>query len=372
MYQLYVVNHGGGSFRVEEYKKPEFEVSVQAPTEPVMLGEKIKATITAKYYFGSPVTEAKVKYKVLRSSYNGVWFPVGRWDWLYGPGYWWFAGDYSWYPGWYEWGCKRPAQTWWWRFQPQQPPEVVAEQEVPIGADGTVDVEIDTAVAKLIHPDQDHQYTITAEVVDQSRRTIVGQGNVLVARKPFKVYVWLDRGYYRVGDAIHAEMQAQTLDRNPARGDGTVHLYKIAYKNEKPVESEVRTWPINPDAQGHAELQLKASEPGQYRLSYELTDEKQHKIEGAYLFTIVGEGFDGSQFRFNDLELIPDQREYDPGQKVNLMVNTNRTGGTVLLFCGLRTAFYLQPKVLRLKEQIGSGRNRGGKERHAKLFLLRR
>ena len=31
VYQLYVVNHGGGSFRVEEYKKPEYEVSVDAP-----------------------------------------------------------------------------------------------------------------------------------------------------------------------------------------------------------------------------------------------------------------------------------------------------------------------------------------------------
>ena len=55
---------GGNSFRVEEYKKPEFEVKVDAPTEPVMLGEKINATIKAKYYFGAPVTKAKVKYKV--------------------------------------------------------------------------------------------------------------------------------------------------------------------------------------------------------------------------------------------------------------------------------------------------------------------
>ena len=54
---------GGGTFRVEEYKKPEFEVTVDAPADPVMLGEKIEGKITAKYYFGSPVTKAKVKYK---------------------------------------------------------------------------------------------------------------------------------------------------------------------------------------------------------------------------------------------------------------------------------------------------------------------
>src|SRR5262249_5636588 len=57
---------GGGSFRVEEYKKPEFEVTVEAPKEPVQLGETIQATVKAKYYFGAPVTSARVKYKVLR------------------------------------------------------------------------------------------------------------------------------------------------------------------------------------------------------------------------------------------------------------------------------------------------------------------
>src|SRR5262249_5992868 len=113
MYQLYVVNYGGGNFRVEEYKKPEFEGTIYAPKEVVMLGDKIKATLRAQYYFGSPVTKAKVSYKVLRSSYDAQWFPLGKWDWLYGPGYWWFAESYLWYPGWQTWGCPRPASTWW-------------------------------------------------------------------------------------------------------------------------------------------------------------------------------------------------------------------------------------------------------------------
>src|SRR6202034_2763567 len=60
VYQFFIPQHGGGSFRVEEYKKPEFEVNVEAPKTPVMLGEKVSATINAKYYFGGPVAEAKV------------------------------------------------------------------------------------------------------------------------------------------------------------------------------------------------------------------------------------------------------------------------------------------------------------------------
>src|SRR5262249_20865411 len=61
---------GGTSFRVEEYKKPEFEVQVEAPKEPARLGETVNALVRAKYYFGAPVTQAKVKIKVLRSSYS--------------------------------------------------------------------------------------------------------------------------------------------------------------------------------------------------------------------------------------------------------------------------------------------------------------
>ena len=100
------------------------------------------------------------------------------------------------------------------------PPELVVDREVEIGPDGVVKVEIDTAVAKAIHPNQDHRYTITAEVVDASRRTIVGSGNVLVARKPFSVHAWVDRGYYRVGDTIQVGLAARRLDGKPVPGSG--------------------------------------------------------------------------------------------------------------------------------------------------------
>ena len=89
---------GGGSFRVEEYKKPEFEVTVEAPTEPVKLGDKVTAEISAKYYFGAPVTQGKVKYKVLRTQADDRWYPVAPWDWLFGSGYWWFGYDCVWLP----------------------------------------------------------------------------------------------------------------------------------------------------------------------------------------------------------------------------------------------------------------------------------
>lgn len=345
-YGLGIEGRGGSSFRVEEYKKPEYEVTIEAPREPVMLGDKVQATIQAKYYFGSPVTRAKVKYKVTRSDLSDEWYPWAPWDWLYGPGYWWFAYDMPWYPGWVQWGWRRPLPSWFPRIA--RPPEVVADRETEIGPDGSVKVEIDTALAKALYPDRDHQYTITAEVVDQSRRTIVGTGNVLVARKPFTVTAWVDRGYYREGDTIHAHFAARTLDGKPVEGKGKLTLYWITYREGKPVEKPVFTLDVPTNAEGFAQQPITAAKAGQYRLSYQLTDAKGHTIEGGYVFTIIGQSFRSEEFRYNALELIPDKREYQPGEKVRLLINRDRPGGTVLLF--VRPAgVYLPPTALRLE-----------------------
>ncbi|WP_437225703.1 alpha-2-macroglobulin family protein [Planctomicrobium sp. SH661] len=323
--------HGSNQFRVEEYKKPEFEVTVDAPEKPVQLGDKITATIKAKYYYGAPVTSARVKYKVERSTHDTTWFPYDPWDWLYGNGYWWFSPDYNWYPGFRAWGCIAPRPSWiHWN---QNPPELILDQEVEIGPDGTVQIEIDTSLAKALHSDQDHEYSISAEVTDASRRTIVGSGKVLVSREPFKIFAWTNRGYYNVGDKIEAKFQARSLDGKGIAGAGKLQLLKITYKDDKPVETVAQEWDLSTNDEGLAEQTITASEGGQYRLSFKLPSGEEGKfIEGGYLFVIRGQGFDGSQFEFNDLELVADKKTYAPGEKVRLMVNTNRVGSTVLLF----------------------------------------
>ena len=339
---------GGNNFRVEEYKKPEFEVSVEAPTEPVKLGEKITAKIKAKYYFGAPVTNATVKYTITRKEHTDKWFPVADWDWCYGPGYWWFCYDTPWFPGFRGWcGCFRPWP--WWHQQYPAPPEVVAEREVKINQDGEVVFEIDTALAKELHGDQNHQYSITAEVRDSSRRTIVGSGDVLVAQKPFKIFTWLNRGYYKSGDVVKVNFKAQTLDKQPVTGQGVLKLLKISYdEDQKPVETEVASWELDTNEDGEAVKQAKPTQPGQYRFSYEVTDSKKNTIEGGYVFTVIGDRFASEKYRFNDLELIPEKREYGNGETVKLQLNTNKKDGSVLLFLRPANGVYLPPKLLAL------------------------
>src|SRR5262249_19750406 len=148
-------------------------------------------------------------------------------------------------------------------------------------------------------------------------------------------------------------------DKKPVEGKGVLTLYKISYNQKRePVEKAVETWKLDTDVEGKARQQLKAAEAGQYRLSYALTDSKGHNIEGGYVFLGRGTGFDGSDFRFNDIEITTDKREYAPGDKVKLLVNVNKPDGTVLLFVRPTSGVYLAPKVIRLKgksaeEEIG-------------------
>ena len=326
------VPDGAVRFRVEEYKKPEFEVTVEAPDKPIRLGEIIEAKVLARYYHGAPVTEGKVKVKVQRFSHSQSWFPRGRWDWLYGEGYWWFGQDYHWYPGWEKWGCVAPVPPWW-RGERWTPPELVMDREFEIGADGTVTVSIDTSVAKLVHGDMDHRYAISAEVVDSSRRTIYGSGSVLAARRSYAAIVWMDRGYARPGETLNASFSARTLDGRPVQVTGTAELFRVGLDAAGKVQEEkVRSFKLEEREKGSGEIRFKGPEPGQYRFSVRLTDEKGNKEEGATVFNIRNVEDDGSKSRFNPLELVLDKKDYKPGEEVRLLINTKQKNSTVLLF----------------------------------------
>ncbi|MEK7720932.1 MAG: MG2 domain-containing protein, partial [Elusimicrobiota bacterium] len=73
---------GTAGFGVEEYKRPEFEVKLGEAKRPYRYGEKAEITGEVKYYFGSPVPGAAVKYRVKRSRYIPLY--CRYWNWFYG------------------------------------------------------------------------------------------------------------------------------------------------------------------------------------------------------------------------------------------------------------------------------------------------
>ncbi len=335
-------------FRVEEYRKPEFQVTVEAPAEPVRAGGKFTFTVRASYFHGAPVREAEVEYTVTRGMLAEPWFPTGRWDWLYGKGAWWPGGDVGWHPGYRSWSCGPAGDGPGFFPQPWMPSEVVLEGKVKIGADGTAKVEVDTAAALEAHGDMDHRYTIGAKVTDASRREESGGGQVIAARKPFEMVVWTDRGYASPGAEVEATVSAAALTGKPvAAAEGILKLLRITVDPAGEVtETEVSSWPLKTDAEGMVRQRFPAPAAGQYRLAAELSLSGGEKsAAGSVLNVFGGERSEPADWKFGAIELVADKLEYAPGDTLKLRVNSDRADAHVWLFLHIAGG---EPRAARL------------------------
>ena len=54
------------SFDVAEYRKPEWSVEVRFDRDRYIAGDALESEVSAVYYFGSPVQDAQVDYRVYR------------------------------------------------------------------------------------------------------------------------------------------------------------------------------------------------------------------------------------------------------------------------------------------------------------------
>ena len=72
MYHVSVNNRANSSFRVEEYKRPTFEITFPKVNEKYNWGDTVVVKASAKTYAGVPVQGAKVAYQVTRR--NQLWW----------------------------------------------------------------------------------------------------------------------------------------------------------------------------------------------------------------------------------------------------------------------------------------------------------
>ncbi len=344
---------GGQNFRVEEYKKPEFEVTVEPGKSHTKLGDKLTALIRAKYYFDAPVTDATVSYKIFREEYRHAYYFPGRWDWLYGRGYGYAWYDYDWFPWWGALRSSRVAPPWWY---PARTPvrELVEHGTGRIGEDGTLKVAIDTRPALREHGDLDHRYVIQAEVRDASRRVISGEGAVKVTRQAYYAFIQSDRGYYVPGQQMRVIVRCLTPDNKPVQTEGIVTISRVVYggpDNARLEETELKRWKASTDKRGVLKFPLRHERSDQLKIKFEAPDEWGGKVEGYGLVWVCGRAFDGQLYRFNDLELLTDKRTYKPGQVCHLMINTKRPGSYVLFSDDVDSRHLLSWRLLRLPKR---------------------
>jgi alpha-2-macroglobulin len=346
------VSVGGNQFRVEEYKAPEFEVSVSVGDGPARLGTAIPVKIGAEYYFGGAVEGGRVHYKVFRTEYHPTYSMPGRWDWLYGAGYGRCYYAYPWFPWWAEWGPRRWFWYPWWGPEPKETKELVKEGSGRLDTDGKLSFTLDTSKAAKDFGDQDQQFEVEAEVTDESRRTIKGSGEVLATRHEFASFVETDRGYYDAGQTIRMEVATLKPAGDPLATSGEVRIQEVLFRgdngdtvDEKPiVTSAAKT-----DSDGRLHFDWDVKKPGQYRLSYVAKDAWGTEVIGSTVVWVWGPGFDGKRFRFNHLEVITDRRTYAVGDTARILITSNIAGASVLFSPRVDNGTLLDPQVLTLE-----------------------
>ena len=356
----YGASAGAGSFRVEEYRKPEFEAAVETPSAPLAPGARATARIRAAYLFGAPLEGGRARVTVERTADDAPWLPPCRWDWLYGAGYCFYAADWPWHPLWGTCLVRAPAGDDPWRarirpWRPPVPPEVVATFEVPLGADGTAEVSWDTAPALARHgAERDQRYRVRAEVTDAADRTVDAEGAVLVTAHPFRVRAWTARPWCHDGDTV--ELRALVTGDFAARGvriDGAAALWRIDPATGEDAEplgplSPPEEWEWRDGRTPGALWRFPAPPRGQYRLAVAAQDTEGREEVCSVLLTVLSAGGDPARdLRFAPLELVPDREDYAPGDTARLALRADRADGWVHVTTRAGTA-RAEPRWVRL------------------------
>ena len=290
-YALFLDDLGGGGFRVEEYKKPEFEVSVDAPDRARSAWERRSRRPSGEVLLRLPGDRGQGLVQGDAHVLRADLVPHGAVGLALRPGLRLVRPRLLVVSRLVVVGLHPRRAIPWWDALPEPAPR---GRRAGRGAHRPrrhgEDLASTPAAAKAAARRPDHKYEITAEVVDASRRTIVGKGAVLVARKPSRSSPGSIAAIIAPGRTSTRTSQAQTLDGKPIKGKGKLTLRASATRaTGKPTEEAVKTWDLDTDDAGQGPPPAQGGEEGQYRLSYMLTEPRGDPIEGGYVFVVRGE-----------------------------------------------------------------------------------
>jgi hypothetical protein len=305
-------------FRVMSYRKPEFSVKVTFPKKRYLRGETVRAKISAQYYFGAPVADAKVSYSVSRSQY-----------WLFGDDEDW--GGYEDYGGYGE---------------------NVDDGEVRTDENGEAEV---TFIAGWPKPDKEDPYdadqlfSVDAYVTDQSEQSADGTGSVLATRGEFAIDVTPDRYVVEPGGEVTADIAARYYDNKPAANQKiSVLIGQDYWRRSGEVEFKVfKRSTVTTDRAGRASVTFAAKE-GSLRIDAVAKDRRGNTVSGSgYTWCWGGDYDEMAGTRYSDLQVILDKKTYNPGDTAKVLINTSKPGATALVTVEADRIYFTRTVPLR-------------------------
>ena len=290
-YTIYLTKDGQsyyGSFSVEEYKKPEYKVNVSTDKPQYATGDKIAATVSADYYFGSPVKNATVQISIYKQTY---WRP------------WWYFSEWSWF---YK-GFRSERY-----FGGQQ--EMIHQESGVLNEDGKFEFSYKVKSDK----DYDYQYIISAEVTDASRRAISGSASAFVTRGSFTISTSPDKWFFQLGKDVKLKVNASDFFDKPVQTDFRVIINYPDNPKSMRMKSQSDTLFAKTNDAGSAVVTFNPKNDITGYFNYQIIafDEKEREILASSSF-YVGDANNYYYQRSNTgLEIITDKDSYEKGDSL--------------------------------------------------------
>ncbi|MGB9180829.1 MAG: MG2 domain-containing protein, partial [Pyrinomonadaceae bacterium] len=304
-----------GYFQVEEYKKPEYKVTVKTPQKFAPVGEHTKFTVEARYFFGAPVSNADVTFYIYRSRYF-AWprdeeSDVDETD----------TGDDTEESGYAQYGYGN---------------NMVKEGSGKLDAHGRMDVDFEVP-----QPDEkdnwDYTYQLEAQVTDASRRTMSGSAEFTGTRGKTVVTIAPDRYVYARGENAQINVRTSDYEGHPVSASVTLkfsngHWEKITKKTDEGYddvsyelrEQELSSAVVTTNAQGEATYTYNSPSAGSIYIKALIDDGGKQIVYNGNSIWVTDNSLEVSEYFDSDtdttsIKLITDKKSYKAGETAHVL-----------------------------------------------------
>ncbi|MBN1897941.1 MAG: hypothetical protein JW827_04120 [Spirochaetes bacterium] len=295
-YDYYYYNYNANrAFRVEEYKKPEFKMTVTPVKTSYVKGDKAEVNVEVKYYFGQPVKKGLVEYRI---EYGQFYIP------------WWYYYPYSWYYWDDEYYSRRYGYY----------NEFYMEGKAQTDEKGRCKIKFDTKDLPY-----DANYTISVKVTDKSRRMIEGSASVKVSRAQFSINLTTDKYVYKPGEKVLINFSGQDIEGKSQsfQGEMTIQLYQYKYDkgNYKDFYKDLLKEKIKTEKSGKGVYKFVPDENGNYYFKIKAKDKKGRDVTAECNIYVADYSWE-SHYNYSSLNLIFNKDSYDIGDEATVMLQS--------------------------------------------------
>ena len=325
-------NNYYGSFEVQEYKKPEYEVEIELPKNNYANKDEITGKVKADYYFGSPVNNGTVVLKIYKKYY---WRP------------WWYWSDYSWFYRSFE------------KVSPYNWRELTFVQQM----DGVLNNKGEYEFTYKVNEEYnaDYVYVISAEVTDASRRAVTGNSNVFITRGSFSIFTTPDKYFTETGKPVVLKINSADFNDKPVETDFKVIIHYPVDSNDRYLnikEGEKDSLNGRTDKSGKAVISYypRNLRAGYYNYTVIAKDEKGREISSQSSF-YYGQN-DYYSYSGQGVEIVTDRDSYEKGDSLTAYIFLPTPGTELLLTYESNKIFYYKKiyakdKTIVIKEKLG-------------------